>query len=72
MFQLCCSLCLCVTVCETDLPSLSHGNKTSVSMHFKVYFEKAVWTYVVSLLDSAVKMLLMIDMCNMELDAESP
>jgi len=24
-------------------------------MHFKVYFEKAVWTYVVSLLDSAVK-----------------
>jgi len=40
-------------------------------MHFKVYFEKAVWTYVVSLLDSAVKMLLMIDMCNMELDAES-
>lgn len=71
MFQLCCTLCLCVTVCETDLPSLSHGNKTSVSMHVKVYFEKAVWTYTFSSLDSAIKMLLMIDLCNMELVAES-
>lgn len=50
-FQLCCALCLCVTGCDTDLSSLLHADKTSVSMHVRVCFAKTVWTNIFSSLD---------------------